>query len=112
MAEQSPEIKARLQELARIQRKRHLTETELWQAADLLRAAGRESAAREAEAAALRQRARETLRSPDATFSVGEEAEDLDTAYCRVCGRQITAQQAEELFHHCPECAEKDGAGR
>lgn len=98
-------IKRRLSELAKLQKARHLSEAELWEAADLLRSAGRETAAREAEAAALRQRAREMLRSPDATFSVGEEAADLETSYCRVCGRQITTQQAAELFNHCPTCA-------
>ena len=107
MADGAEEIRARLQELAKVQKTRHLSEAELWEAADLLRTGGNEAAAKEAEAAALRQRARETLRSPDATFSVGEEADDLDISYCRVCGRQITAEQAEALFYHCPECAAK-----
>lgn len=105
MADRAAEIKARLQELAVVQKMRHLSEAELWEAADLLRSAGRETAAREAEAAAMRQRARETLRSPDATFSVGEEADELELAYCRICGRQITMADAEKYFYHCAEHA-------
>jgi rubrerythrin len=104
MSERAAFIKRRLQELAAVQKTRHLSEAELWEAADLLRTAGRETAAREAEAAALRQRAREMLRSPDATFSVDDETRDLDVFYCRVCGRQITPDQAEKLFYHCPSC--------
>ena len=98
--------KNRLQELARLQKRRHLTEAELWEAADLLRSIGKETAAREAEAAALRQRARELLNTPDATFTLADEAADADVFYCRECGREITRAQAEEFVYHCPQCAE------
>lgn len=107
MSDPAEAVKARLKELAELQRTRHLSETELWEAADLLRQAGREVAAREAEAAALRQRARDTLQSPDATFSVGEEADQIAKHYCRVCGKVITAEQAEKNFDHCDEHAQQ-----
>lgn len=107
MSEAAEGIKARLAELAELQRDRHLTEVELWEVADLLRAAGREVAAREAESAALRQRARETLQSPDATFSVDEEAAEISMNYCRTCGKAISAEQAAENFDRCPEHAEQ-----
>ena len=104
MARDRAAVKARLVELARIQKERHLSSAELWEAADLLRSAGKESAAQEAEAAALRQRARETAQSPDATFALGEEIEELDVCYCRECGRQISRGEAEASFYLCQSC--------
>lgn len=73
MADDRQRCNARLAELAKIQKQRHLTESELWECADLLYALGYEGKAREAEAAAIRQRARETIGTPDATFSVAED---------------------------------------
>ncbi len=70
--------KQRLAELAKTQKTRHLTEAELWEASELLRLTGNEDAAREAEAAALRQRARERIGTPDATFTLGESAPDIE----------------------------------
>ena len=87
-----------------MQKQRHLSEAELWEAADLLRAMGKEDAAREAEEAALRQRAREQRQSPDATFSLGESASDEEAAYCRECGRQLPRAEAEEHYFTCRQC--------
>lgn len=104
MARDRAAVKARLVELARIQKERHLSSAELWEAADLLRAAGKEGAAQEAEAAALRQRARENSQSPDATFALGEEVDELEVCYCRECGRQISRAEAEASFYLCQSC--------
>ncbi|MCC7491161.1 MAG: hypothetical protein IT204_02375 [Fimbriimonadaceae bacterium] len=72
MSEDQVTARARLKVLAQLQKTRHLTASELWEAADLLRELGMEDASLEAEAAALRQQAREKLKSPDATFTLGE----------------------------------------
>lgn len=104
MATERAAMRARLIELARIQKIRHLTSTELWEAADLLRQAGKEGAAQEAEAAALRQKAREATEAHDATFALGEEIAELDICYCRACGRQIDQAEAEEHFYLCQRC--------
>ncbi|NUP98984.1 MAG: hypothetical protein HUU35_03905 [Armatimonadetes bacterium] len=109
MREDAPKLRARLLELAQVQKNRHLSEAELWEAADILRALGKESAAQEAEAAALRQRARELLSSPDATFTLGDEADNIDVFYCRECGREINRATAEKHYYYCPECHAKLG---